>query len=315
MATEEVAVREPLQRTTSGLTAIRKFETIATSQAEAFNTFSNDTGIVIGTPYQDTSGVSVSGPIATVREISVASSAREISGEETPWLITVRYSSPSGNTARGLELVPGGDAVWYIEQGLSSTPIDVDVNGDIIANGANVPYESITALRPKEALIAEWVETSISFVSAVNRSRSYLGKINSATFVGADAGELLCYGLNPEPLDNDSFTGTGDIKFRARFEYRKNRDSNIQGWDLAFQNIGRFEKNPDYDDTVDPPSAFLRPIMVGAPDTDVRRQVISPVPLDANGAADLEKDKPEILGFVIYESANFGNIGIPGVPV
>lgn len=135
-----------------------------------------------------------------------------------------------------LEPEPDGFAVWEIESSLQEVEVDVDVDGVPILNSANEPIEGIRSPRPNEIVVARFRRTTMTFFQAVNWSRQFRGRVNSTTWQGADAKEVLCHTLLPRQIQDD------EIEFLARFEFKDSYTAGsetVAGWRTAVVDRGR----------------------------------------------------------------------------
>ncbi len=300
-----------------GFSVTREFNGKAKSKVDA-RLILRSQGIRIGVPYRDFLG-NTPDPFLVAEEISINAFGRELITQESTGtfeaVITYRSLLLTGSLGTNFELTPDGPAIFKSEASLENKSVDVDIKGNLIGNSAEVPFDPpATAPFPNEFVIAEFIRSNIKFEDALAFARQFRGTVNSKSFKGANARNVLCHNILPEALDFGAFRTGGLIKFTARFEFAKTRtiksdgeDIKVGGFAITRVDKGRHEKNPNFKPNV-ANSDFLRPISTRDREGNLI-QVTEDIKLDGKGAA--RPDGNQVVQiFDVIEESDFNLIKI-----
>lgn len=281
-------------------------------------------GIFLGAPYRDFLGETPD-PFVVAEEISINALGTEIVSADAigtyQALITYR-SQLFSKIEEGFELTPDGPAIFKSEASLENKPVDVDIDGNLIGNSAGVPFNPpATAPFPNEFIVAEFIRSNLKFGDALIFARRFRGTLNSKSFKGANAKNVLCHDILPEALNFDAFRAGGLIKFIARFEFARTRtiksdgkDVKVTGFAVTRVDQGRQELNKNFAPKAtagapaDPPSQALKHITI-KDDDDIKIPVSEDVRLDGKGKARPLGDQV-VRVFDVIEESDFNLIKI-----
>jgi hypothetical protein len=261
----------PLISNESGTTVPRRYSILATSELNALAIL-KAFGIYRGCVFKDFNG-SIPNPQVIAQNIQIIGKPPAVFGGVGQYICDVNYSSQQGV----LRAVPGGPAVFTPRPSLSSTPVDLDAQGNPILTSSEEPLDPpLTALRPNEVLHGEFYIQSPSAAAAYAILRPYNASLNASPFFGAPRGGILSHVFSPEPSD------TGWVRVEVDFEYRKSKSyggKTYEGWHDTFPDRGT---RIIIDNTQDDPSKRYQNLTV--PDSSGNQtKMDQPYPLNGKG--------------------------------
>lgn len=311
---------EDLVDTKEGIQARRVFDIVAASALDARNILALQKGIRRGAVYRNAYGEA---PDSNVKCESVQVRARAPApiGGTGLFEVVVTYQAASVASAQR-EPEIGGGSVWNIDWTLEKSPIDLDIDGYIIANTAEIPFDPPTQiLRPRDVLVARWYVSGSDNLALFNTFAPYRTRVNEKSFKGVPRGSLLCLGVQIEEKRTDVHLLT------ARFEYAPpktlpsnvicyGRDINdthptlwyrltmpLEGWFDLKPNLSKLQiTGAEYDLPAEKWSQILDKNGVPVSDSVVIDQYGQPL---AEGATDTV-----VVAFRVYPYADFNEMGI-----
>lgn len=289
----------PAVRDENGLTIPRRYSVYATSELNAENIL-RSFGVYRGAMFREDNGT-IPQPYAICQRLTIDAKIPAILGGIGEYIVDVEYSTQQGVQ----RAVPGGPAVFSIQTSLTTSTIDLDVNGKPIIMSSEEPLDPpLTAMIPSEVVHAEFYVKAASAMDAYAPLRPYNAAVNSSTLWGATRGCLLCHVFKPQASD------TGWVLCQVDFEYKKPwkyQGRTFEGWLDVFQDRGTREI---VDSKQTDPSKRYKYITV--PDDQGNRvQVESPVPLDGKGKKLSPTATPVYKTVVKYPYMNLASI--PGM--
>ena len=299
MAVTEIAPASPLVIDENGKSITRAFEILAISEIQAEALLLSEKSIQRNVSLTDAYGNTISASKCQTIEIAPKSPnvAAKTTGTTGLYLAKVAYAP---NTTGGSEEPePDGDPVYRIEDGFEEVPVDVDVDGNAIANSADEPYDPpLRAPRPTEFLIVEWIVTDTNIFIAAKKSRDYRGRTNSVAWHGAEIKEVLCHSLRPIQQDDNT------VKFAAKFQYKDSflaSAATVPGWVTAVVDRGRRVITG----TNAAGKRTYEPIL-----DDDGQPITEPVPLNGSGVRNGATDAAVIKQWNLIPTADFNLLGI-----
>ncbi len=312
--------RDSLTQTEKGvITVSREFEIIASSKVTALALLENQKGVFQGVVYKDALGA-VPFLLLQVREISIQppDGGREFIGvANNSYYAIAKYSTDDGSggmqSTSKLEIEPDGPAHFSNEVSLSQVPSDIDINGNVMANAAGVPYAGISFLKPTIFIVAEWIDSNTNWFTAFNFVDTFIGFKNSAEWKGIVEDRLLMHSIQVQALETEAFASAGLVKFIARIERRDvivvpgfgiGGGGIASGFDAVVLNKGRLQRSIDIPEE-------LEPITATDASTGRKTPVSQDVLLDSDGRAQpADEQSPIGFRFEGQESTDFNRLRI-----
>lgn len=298
-------------------TAIRvpdRYEIDARSRLEARAKLQQYRGVMLGAPYRDQLDQT---PDARVvyQSISIAPKGSEGAEGTTRLYVADCEAGFDAQTFGPPDRPPlevNGRAEFTIESVEREEPIEIDIDGNLIANSAGVPFDpSETVLRPGRFYRLVWLASGEEIGDADRRLRVLEGHVNAGEFMGAAPRELLIHQAVPSIVG----VGTGVLRYDVRIEYLPQRivtsggvQVQVPGGDLVKLDEGFQELNPNFN-PADATSDRLVDIEINNEAGDLV-PVSHAVPLDGLGARLPPNADPVVRVFKRHPEADFSQLGV-----
>lgn len=285
---------------------VRMWSILASTVNSVKDILYNETGVGIGTVYRDFAGT-IYDDYCLCQDITVTQKVPGRTGAyglfeamatfEYP---RVRYDPPARTDSTWR---------WRMEKSLLSEPTDSTIEGYMIANSAQEPFEpGPTKYTIQRVLVGEKITTQFQSIEAAEQYLApWEGKTNSGPFQGAATECLLSHAVQIEPAHGCGIAGSVPLRVTFKAEHRPSKT--VQGysgpvtrggWVELYANIGgrlRISQPPYYKFVLDPETKLP----------------IANMKLSGDGFSQLAASaNPIIAVCVLYEAVDFNQM-IAGV--
>ncbi len=203
------------------------------------------------------------------------------------WLATIGYGpwDPNAHPQNPLNEIP--KISWQTQK--FKRPVDVDINGDIVANSAGDPFDPTVEVDDnREILVITRNESQFD----ESLADQYRDTINSAPFFGFDALCVKCANITGNRVQHADL----GYYWEVTYEFEINRDS----WVSVVQDQGLRALDPS-DDTK----------IMNITDEE-GKDITSPMPLDGAGQPLPIGDPPVGLEFHVLTELDFSDLNLNG---
>lgn len=199
---------DPLRWDKSGYHTARNFDVVAYSEQHALSLVSQRKGITRGSLYHSTYGETPDQAMFCQSMIVSPAPAAPV-GSQGRYFVKAMYERSS------TEPIPGGPPIYRVRGSSISKPVDYDANLQPILNSVDEPIDPpLTIQQHVENLKVTWWAENTDQIALQASLRPYRGALNAVKWQGADAGEMMCHGIEiADDID-------GYFKLEADFEFR-----------------------------------------------------------------------------------------------